>query len=225
MHGHVASSPHLAQVVDLELLPAQVPVGMRRDAGRIARVHRFVAVGTGEADLLRVAVRVGFGHEKARAAEESGFGVALVFQLRAGDPVESAPQHDIAVAVDRLLRNRIRQLVREHRFPMCTQLDATFRGDARLRAFEPVRAQEQRSARLRLAAGERPRAAGGGRRRERGWRCPPGHEHVDVARKLERQGLPADHLRARDAVQGGPGDGGAGGKLHRMKAGELRGVC
>ena len=34
----------------------------------------------------------------------------------------------------------------------------TFRSDARLRAFEPVRAQEQRAARLLFAAGKRPKS-------------------------------------------------------------------
>ncbi len=225
MHGHAVRRANLAQVVDLELVAAQVPVGVRRDARRVARVARLVLVGPGEADLGRVAARVGLLDEEARLAKEADLGVALVLELRAGDPVEAAAQHHVAVAVDRLRVDVVGEPIGEHRLAPRAQLHVPFRRDPPAVAFETVGAQEQRAARFRLAAGERPGAAGGGRRHERGRGCPPGHEHVDVARKLERQGLPADHLRARDAVQGGPGDGGAGGKLHRMKAGELRGVC
>ena len=168
MDGDAPRGSDLAQVVDLELLAAQVPVGARRDARRVARIGRLVMVGPGEADLLRVTVGIRLGDEEPRPAEEPDLGVALVLQLRPGDPVEAAPQHDVAVAVDRLVAERVAQLVREHRLASRSELDVPFRRDLALGAFEPIGTQEQRAARLAVAHRLRPRRAGGGRRRERG---------------------------------------------------------
>jgi len=181
-------------------------------------------IGAGEADLFRVATRAGLGDEKARLAKKPGLRVALVFHLRAGDPVESAAQHDVAVAMDRLVFERIRQLVGQHRFASRPQFDIAFRRHTPLGAFEAVGAQEQRPAHPRITAELHRCRLACGRRHQRSDSHRLGCDDVDVARQLQRQRIGRHGGRGQHAVQGGPCDERAGGKLHRVR-GTAERVC
>ena len=66
IEGCVVARADVAGLVDFELAHPDVPVVAGRYARRVARVGRFVTVGTGEADLRRAATRAVLADVEAR---------------------------------------------------------------------------------------------------------------------------------------------------------------
>ena len=212
---------------------AQVPVVVRRDARRVARVGRLVLVGAGEADLARRRRARSLSAMKKRGVvKEAGFGVALELELGTGDPVEAAAQHDVALR-PRSRRSANRRTTASRRAPS--------RGACAARRCLPPSTRVLGRPRGDRRAGRSRRACSVSRpictRRRRGRRSPAlrrgrGSAAPATLRAVRRARAPATSIsrdsfsRAATAAaarrdahgmrvdSGGPGDERAGGKLH-----------
>ena len=125
VHHRVARGADLAQLVDLDLVAAQVPVVVRRDARRVLRVRRLVHVGAGEADLAR-ACRATRSRSRRTSASSNQPISRLRWNLTSGPLIQSLAlaQRDVALAPDLVVADVVLQPVGEHRLAPRAQLDA-----------------------------------------------------------------------------------------------------
>ena len=162
VHARIVSRADLAQLVDLDLVGAQVPVVVGRNAGRVLRLASLVEIGTGEANLRSLAVRLVLRNVEARLVEIADLALAMELDLGPADPVEPLAQRDLALRVNLVLLHVVREEVGQHRLAARAKLHLAERLDRLVAAaLEAIGAQIDRTALFRRGG----RAQRGRRRR------------------------------------------------------------